>query len=398
MVSMSQNPMFDVVIIGGGLVGSFAAIALSQKKLRVALIDAQKQDAFLNLKIDGRTTAVAQGIFQYMDDMGIADPIKTHGSPINDIKVFEHDSPWQIHFDHTDLGDVPLGYIVENYYIRQAMHDRMAELPITQFFETTVDTIHHENHCVNLNLSNGETLKTSLFVSAEGRNSPSRKSSPITTASWDYKDVALVAHITHEKPHNDTAFEMFTPTGPLALLPMGDGENGEYRSGIVWCFPKHENVLNIPLGQLKSDFESIFPHVGHVEFHDNKRWSYPLSAMTLNTITAKRQIIIGDAAHVVHPIAGQGVNLGWRDAQSLATILKSAKSTGQDLGSPIVLKRYARDRKGDHRGVLLATDLISRLFGNHSKILFAARNAGFGIVNRIPTLRKFFMKKAMGIR
>jgi 2-octaprenyl-6-methoxyphenol hydroxylase len=269
--SEKKMKSFDAVIIGGGLVGAFAAIGLSQNGLTVALIDNQSADAYLNLKIDGRTTAVAQGIMQTMDTYGVGEYIRQNAQPIDSIKVFEDDSPWQVNFDHGDVGPDPLGYIVENYYIRDALFQRIEALNIETFYKTTVTDIQKTSANVTVTLHDGQLLKAPLIISAEGRHSPSRAKADIKTTSWDYGHMAFVAHITHEKPHNNTAYEMFMPSGPLAVLPMGDTEDGLHRAGLVWCDKLSTDWMSFSLKTLESNFLNKFPYLGGVQFYEDKR-------------------------------------------------------------------------------------------------------------------------------
>lgn len=386
----------DVIIIGGGLVGATLAIGLAQQNISVTVVDRENSESLLLPQKDGRTTAVSYGSQQILAKLGAWEAIAPYAQSIWEIRVFEGGSPWTVDYDHKDLGPNPMGYIVENRILRQALYDCRNLSHLNWLAPNNVKSVDYQDNKVITHLENGEVIESSLLVGAEGRHSPTRAQSSICTKAWDYPQHALVTHLTHEKPHNGTAWEIFLPDGPLAILPLLDDENGNHRSGIVWGKSRKHDWFRWSDEELANKIQEHFPFYGDIKIC-NQRWTYPLSALMVDSIIDHRRVLVGDAAHLVHPIAGQGVNLGWRDADSLTKCLVEAKSVGLDIGSYTVLENYQRERKRDHRAVLFMTDGINKLFNNSSSILHFARNAGFAAVNHIKPLKRFFMKKAMGL-
>lgn len=387
---------FDIIIVGAGLVGRLCAICLAKNGLTVASIDHETTDAILNAASDGRTTAVTLGSKRLFDRYGLWDSIASHAQPIQQIRVFENNSPWTLDYDARDMGDEPMGFIVENTIIRQALYEFTPE-NLTVFAPSSVQSLQRTETNVNIQLSSGEMLSAPLLIAADGRHSKLRTYTSITTKTHEYDQSALVAHIIHEKPHNDTAFEIFQKEGPLAVLPLRpDQATGQYKSGLVWCKPRTFDWAQYDDQSLTAMFEKLFPYYGAITFLP-KRWIYPLSYTKVSSMIDNRMALIGDAAHVVHPIAGQGVNLGWRDVATLIDELSKAKSQGIDLGCPFLLKRYDSQRKFDRLSVLWATDGISHLYHSQLPPLRFARNAAFAVLNQIKPFKRAVMRRAMGI-
>lgn len=392
---------FDVVIIGGGLVGGTLAVALAQQNFKVAVIDRESPEELLKPDLDGRTTAVSYGSKLIFDQLGIWDKVEHAAEPILDIRVFERDSPWAIYYNHQDVGNAPMGYIVENRVLRQGIFQRAVELPDQLTWMAPASVAHTERNLesVIVELDDGNTLKASLLVGAEGRLSPTRDEAGIKTFRWSYDKMALIAHVTHEKPHQGSAWEVFQPQGPFAILPLRTcPTTGSYRSGIVWTgSPSDINqLLSLDDEEISAELQELFPYFGTIQV-SGKRWSYPLSAMIAKGTVDHRLAIVGDAAHTVHPVAGQGVNLGWRDAQTLAKVLGKAKGLGLDIGSKSILQDYQGRRRVDTASILAMSDGMVRLFSNKSSVLSFLRNTGLGIVNQIPPLKRRLMRHAMGI-
>jgi len=386
----------DVIIIGGGLVGATLAIGLAQQNISVTVVDRENPESQLLPQKDGRTTAVSYGSQQIFAKLGAWHAMAPYAQPIWEIRVFEGGSPWTVDYDHKDLGPDPMGYIVENRILRQALYACRNLTHLNWLAPNTIKSVDYQDNKVITHLENGQVIESSLVVGAEGRHSPTRTQSTICTKTWDYPQHALVTHLTHEKQHNGTAWEIFLPDGPLAILPLLDDEDGNHRSGIVWGKSRKHDWSSWSDEELAKNIQEHFPFYGDIKIC-NQRWIYPLSALMVDSITDHRRVLVGDAAHLVHPIAGQGVNLGWRDADALTKCLVEAKSIGLDIGSYTVLESYQRERKSDHRAVLFMTDGINKLFNNSSSILHFARNAGFAVVNHIKPLKRFLMKKAMGL-
>jgi 2-octaprenyl-6-methoxyphenol hydroxylase len=317
------------------------------------------------------------------------------------IRVFEKDSPWAIYYDHKELGTDPMGYIVENRVLRQGIIHRAKELSPNLTWVAPAEVAHTQRNPEGavVQLVNGQIFKASLVVGGEGRLSPTREDAGIKTLRWTYKQMALIAHVSHEQPHQGGAWEVFQPEGPFAILPLRNHPTtGAFRSGIVWTGSPDEiqRLLALDDKAISAELQEIFPYYGGIKL-SGKRWSYPLSAMVARGTIDYRLVIVGDAAHTVHPVAGQGVNLGWRDAQTLCEVLTKAKRLGLDIGSESVLADYQRRRRVDTASILAMTDGMVRLFSNNSSVLSFLRNAGLGVVNQIPPLKRRLMRHAMGI-
>lgn len=395
-VVMSSDKIIktEVLIVGGGLVGGLLGAQLQKQKIPFVLIDPTSPKSMIDAVKDGRTTAVSLGSKRIFEKAGLWNSyLKDHAEPINNIRVLEKGSVWSVDFDHKELSSDPMGYIAENMYFRKSILDRLKDDPYC-FYETSLADIKKNDSYVEATLSNGKIVHAKLLVSAEGRRSPTRDLIAPQIQSRDYAQKALVVHLEHEQPHDNHAWEIFTPKGPFAILPLRHIEGK--KSGVVWCKPSNHHWETQTDEDLQSEIEETFPYYGKVKIV-SKRWSFPLSTFELNKISGHRQVLIGDAAHAMHPIAGQGVNLGWRDADVLASKIITNYGTGLDVGSDTLCKAYERERMRDIKPLVKATDFMTQLFSNDSKILYGIRNAGFAIANRIPPLKRFFMKQAMGL-
>jgi 2-octaprenyl-6-methoxyphenol hydroxylase len=391
----------DVVIIGGGLVGGTLGVSLAQAGFDVAVIDRESSDELLKPDLDGRTTAVSYGSKLIFDQLNIWDKVEHGAEPILNICVFEKDSPWAVYYDHKDIGKDPMGYIVENRILRQGIFHRAAELSdnLSWIAPAEVDQTARNLDGVIVHLADGKILKAPLLVGAEGRLSQTRDNAGLKTLRWSYEQMALIAHIFHEQPHKGGAWEIFQPDGPFAILPLRNcPTTGAYRSGIVWTSSPDDihRLLALDDAAISAELQDIFPYYGRITVA-GKRWSYPLSAMVARGTIDHRLAIVGDAAHTVHPVAGQGVNLGWRDAKVLSQVLDNAKNLGLDIGSKSILADYERRRRLDTASILALSDGMVRLFSNNSSILSFMRSTGLGIVNQIPPLKRRLMRHAMGI-
>jgi 2-octaprenyl-6-methoxyphenol hydroxylase len=398
----SAEPYLDALIVGGGLVGLGVAAALGGAGLHVAVIDRERPALVLEPEFDGRTSAIAQGSRRILEGIGVW-PKVTEAEPILDIRVSESASLLFIHFDHREVADArgaePLGHIVENRIIRKALFDRVAELDsVWLLAPMTVTKLTRMPGRVAATLSDGRTLSARLAISAEGRASKLRAEAGIPVSSWRYASSALVATVAHEHPHNGVAQERFLPTGPFAVLPMTDDALGTHRSSIVWTdrpeviahlMQLDNEAFNRELAQRFGDYLGETAAFG-------KRWSYPLSLLHADSYIADRLALAGDAAHAIHPMAGQGLNLGIRDIAALAEVLVDAHRLGLDIGHLSVLERYQSWRRSDNVTLAAVTDGLERLFSNAFPPLRAARDIGLAAAGMIPPLRRFFMNHSMG--
>lgn len=393
--------MTDIIISGGGLVGATISIALAHEGLSSAIIDRECLESLQNPVSDGRTTAVSLASQRLFSTLGIWPFIKDDAAPITDIRVFEGGSPWAIYFDHKEIGSAPMGYIVDNHRLRKALYQRIEQEKdrIQWISPAKIQSRTFLDNSVHVDLDQEKSLTAQLLIVAEGRQSETCQALGIDYRRVSYDQKGLVFSVFHEKPHQGVAWEAFHPDGPLAFLPLNDCPiTHRSRSGVVWSLPTitadmwfaQEN------DQITNKLFTQFSFLGKLEI-DGKKWIYPLSSQLAKQIVSSRLVITGDAAHGYHPVAGQGVNVGWRDAAVLAEILGDAKKIGLDLGSLHLLKSYEKRRKVDTLSMFAMTDGMVRLFSNQSTILHFLRNAGLGAVNNLPPLKRFFMKRAMGL-
>lgn len=397
------EPYLDALIVGGGLVGLGLAAALGGAGLHVAVIDREKPATVLDPVFDGRTSAIAQGSRRILEAIGVWSRMAHEAEPILDIRVSEGASLMFIHFDHHEVaiatGADPLGHIVENRIIRKALFDRIAELDTAWLLAPmTVTKLTRGPSRIEATLSDGRTLTARLAISAEGRTSKLRQDAGIPVSTWAYKQAALVATVAHEHPHHGVAQERFLPVGPFAVLPMTDDALGTHRSSIVWTdrpeviahlMTLDADAFNRELALRFGDFLGETAAFG-------KRWSYPLGLMHADSYIADRLALAGDAAHAIHPMAGQGLNLGIRDVAALAEVIVDAHRLGLDIGHQSVLERYQSWRRFDNVTLAAVTDGLERLFSNAFPPLRAARDLALAGAGMIPPLRRFFMHHSMG--
>ena len=293
-----------------------------------------------------------------------------------------------------------MGWIVENRFLRAAVLRRLAACPSVELIapDETIET-ERDAHRARLTLKSGRVLETRLVASAEGRMGTMREDAGIGARAWSYNQIAIVLVARHEQPHRGVAQEKFLPGGPFAMLPMRDSEPGEHRSSIVWTeradTARRLHELDAP--RFQAEFARRFgDHLGAVDTV-GPRWWFPLGLVHAERYIEQRLVLVGDAAHGLHPIAGQGYNLGVRDIAALVEVLVDAKRLGLDLGAADTLERYAQWRRADNFAMVAATDLLNRLFSNDIKPLRLVRDLGLAAVNRVPPLRRFFVRHAMGL-
>ena len=377
----------DICIIGGGMNGLACAIGLAadHPDMSITVVDRESHARILQSSFDGRTTAIAYGMHNMLNNLGVWATIADHAEPITQIKVVDGDSPRSLDFGESG-SDNPMGFIVENHIIRKALVKRVQQLDnITCLTGRVAENISDNT----VTLDDESSISTTLLIGADGRNSFVRKSLRIPARAWQYGQTAMVFIIKHEKPHNGLAFEKFLPQGPLAVLPMKGNQ-----SQVVWSLEndRASDVLALDDEGFIAEFARHFTDFGTVELASRKV-GYPLNLIHAHSYATDNACLIGDAAHGIHPIAGQGLNLGMRDVAELLDTLKD----GFDAESlPALLKRYAQKRRPDVVAMIAATDGLNKLFSNTSKILKAARRFGLGIVRKSPTLKGFFMLQAMG--
>lgn len=388
----------DAIILGGGPVGMAQALALAAHGLSCHVIERRNPAAMLDQGFDGRTFAISSSTMRMFRALGLGDALAGKTNPIDRIWVSDGMQPGALDFEPGEE-EGPLGHMVESRILRRALHDAVSAQPSIQVHAPVAVTSQEIGaHEVTVSLDNGERLTAALLISAEGRNSESREKAGLRSARWNYDHVALVGAATHEKPHGNTAFEIFYPEGPFALLPMRDEADGRHRSAFVWSVPKGKaaGYEKLPDMLLAREMErASAAMLGAFEICA-PRSMFPLTFQHSAKITADRMALIGDSAHVLHPIAGQGINLGFRDVAALTEVLVDGARLGLEPGNAQLLARYERWRAADALSVASATDGLTRLFAVPSKTASAVRRLGLSAVRRTPPLRRFFMNEARG--
>lgn len=390
----------DIIIVGGGLNGPALALAAAQAGFTVTVIDSQPVPVHKDPAFDGRSYALALTSARLLRGIGIWPVVADHAQPMLEIKVTdgragEGPSPWMMHFDHAEIEEGPMGYLVEDRHLRRAFLDALAaDNRITHLAGQTVVAQTVTAGGVQVTLASGELLDAQLLVGSDGRKSGTAERAGIKRTGWDYGQTAVVCAVAHDKPHGGIAHQFFMPAGPLAILPLT-----ENRSSIVWSErrARAQDLVAMDdaafLNALKPAFGSFLGNI-HLT---GARFSYPLNLTLANSLTASRVVLVGDAAHGIHPIAGQGLNAGLRDVAALADVLTTARSRGEDIGSAQTLQRYQEWRRFDTATLALATDTFNRLFSNDNPLIRAARDIGMGLVNSAPRLRRGFMRQAAGL-
>jgi 2-octaprenyl-6-methoxyphenol hydroxylase len=403
---MSEEIRCDVAIVGAGMAGATLALALAQGGLDCILIDPFAFETQAAETFDGRASAVSFSCFRQWRVLDAAPGIEPHAQRIEQILVTDGRSPgaaaapaqgvW-LRFDAAEIADriegEPLGYLIENRRIRAGLAQAVVAAPVQVLAPAKVAGIEAAPGDVRLALEDGRTIRAALAVGADGRGSKVRTGSGIEVIGWDYGHVGLVATVALGRDHQGVAYEHFLPSGPFAILPLT-----EQRASLVWTENRARGAAlmsarpEIFEAHLRRRFGAFLGEVSVL----GQRFAYPLSLQLARRMTAPRAVLVGDSAHAVHPIAGQGLNMGLKDAAALAEVLIDAMRLGEDIGSAAVLERYARWRSLDNVGVALATDLFNRLFSNDHPLVRAARGAGMAVVNRIGPARRMFMAEAGG--
>lgn len=381
-----------VAIVGGGPAGLSLALALGQAKLDVVLLDSLPKAKKVDAKTDGRTTAFSLGSKRIFDALGIWPALQDAACPMLDIHTTDDDA-W-LHYNHRLIGSEPMGFILDNHRVLKALHQAVEQHPhiTVQTGVKVTDISHHPAHA-SLTLESGPHIDAELIVGADGRRSFVRESAGIQTRTVAYPHTAIVCIATVEKPHNNVAFERFHPAGPFAVLPMLNKQ-----VSIVWTEP--HDLIDTVKSLSDEDFcnalqDRFGDHLGKFTLASD-RWYYPLSLVYARKFTALRTALIADAAHAIHPIAGQGLNLGLRDVASLAELIIETKRLGLDAGQADMLDRYEKWRRPDVMHLVGSTDGLTWLFSNDLPGVSQARKLGLKMVEKSPTLKSLFMKKAMG--
>jgi 2-octaprenyl-6-methoxyphenol hydroxylase len=386
----------ELLIAGGGLTGLLLAVACAGAGLTVAVVDRQDPAAALDEGFDGRTSAIAYGSHRVLEGIGLWPGVAADAEPILEIRVADNESPLFLNYDHRELGiGTPLGYIIENRVLRRALIERVRSIPNLVFLAPlAVRSVSASPLAAMAALSDGREIRARLVVAADGQQSPLRRAAGIRILERQYSQTGIVTTVRHQRPHHGVAVEHFLPAGPFAILPMTDN-----RSSIVWT----ERAELAP--RLTSLSDAAFAEELAARFGDflgriepiGPRWVYPLALLMAERYVARRLALIGEAAHVIHPIAGQGLNLGIRDVAALAQVVIDARRLGLDIGDEALLARYQRWRRFDSLALAAVTDGLNRLFSNTLAPLQLARDIGLAAVNRLPPLKRLLMRDAMGL-
>jgi 2-octaprenyl-6-methoxyphenol hydroxylase len=386
----------EVLIAGGGLIGLLLGTACASAGVEVAIVDPMDPAAVLDERFDGRCSAVAYGSRRVLEALGLWSDIAARAEPIVEIRVADDQAPLFLHYDHRQLEtDAPLGYVVENLVLRRALLDRARSLRGLSFIpRVTVGSVETSVFSAVTLLSDGRRLACRLVAAADGQKSPLRHGASISTVEWRYPQTAIVTTVHHERPHRGIAVEHFLQAGPFAILPMTGN-----RSSIVWTEGAElatrlaglsEAAFTTELAARFGDFLGTVEPIG-------PRWTYPLGLMVAERYVARRLALVGEAAHVIHPIAGQGLNLGIRDVAALSELVVDTRRLGLDIGDDTLLARYQQWRRLDTLLLAAVTDGLNRLFSNAITPVRLVRDLGLAVVHRVPPLKGLLMRDAMGI-
>ena len=390
----------DIAIVGGGFNGPALALAAAQVGLRVIVLDATSHKPRKNAKFDGRAYALALASKRLLAAVGVWENVAQDAEPMLNIRVSDGHagvgaSPFFMDFDHAELEEGPMGYMVEDRHLRYALQAAMQTSPLIEYrLATRVTGQSTGPEGVTLSLANNQKITTRLLVGADGRQSGTAARAGITYTGWQYGQTALVCAVEHDRPHGGVAHQFFMPAGPMAVLPLS-----ARRSTVVWS-EKTDNAAVI-----KTLDDAAFLDVLRPRFGDflgdialtGGRFSYPLGMMIAKSYIAPNVALIGDAAHGVHPIAGQGLNAGLRDVAALIQVLSEAKQRGEDFASQPVLARYQLWRRFDATALAVTTDGFNRLFSNDNPILRLGRDLGMGMINAMPKVRRGILREAAGL-
>jgi 2-octaprenylphenol hydroxylase len=386
----------DVIIIGGGIVGATAACALGSAGMRVALVEARQPVAVDRQKPDPRIFAITRASERIFRALGVWQRIASQDVfAFTDMEVWDAAGEGVTHFDCAELGEPYLGHMIEPRIIETALLAQLqADEHISRFCPARFASVEMQDDKVTVTLEEGQCLTASLLIAADGVRSPVRAALGIKTRNHDYHQSSIVALVKTSEPHRDTAWQRFLPGGPLAFLPMQDGW-----SSIVWTLPTAAagRVMGLERDVFHAELADAFANrLGRI-VDSGEREVWPLRRMHAEHYVMERAALIGDAAHAIHPLAGQGVNLGLLDAAALTEVVVTARQEGRDAGALRVLRRYERWRRGDNLLMMSAMDAINRAFSNTQSPLGSLRNLGLSLANRSAVLRQMFMRHAMGL-
>jgi 2-octaprenyl-6-methoxyphenol hydroxylase len=397
--SQPEHGRAKAVIVGGGMAGFTLGLALASAGLAVVIIDREDPAQVTAAAYDGRASAIAHASANVFKAIGLWETLAPSASPIADIRVADGHplrgvSPLFLHYDHREIGDEPFGYILENRALREALHSHgQAMDALTVVRPASVIAIERDHYGAAVLLDDGRRFKGEIIIAADGRHSSIRQQAGISHSVFKYNQTSIVCTVAHERDHQGVAVELFLPSGPFAMLPMTNK-----RCNVVWTERSDlaQHYLALKEASFLDELRQRFGEwLGEIEL-TGPRFSFPLSVLHADRYSDLRLALLGDAAHAIHPIAGQGLNLGLRDVAALAELIVDASRLGLDVGSAPVLERYARWRRFDNMLLTAVTDGLNRLFSNDIGPVRHARDLGLSLVNSAPLVKKLFMRHAMG--
>ena len=396
----------DICIVGAGPVGAALACRLQAAGMDVAVVDRAALPPMEHPDFDGRAYAIAAGSRPLLNAAGLWEALPVPPCPILDIRVSDGRvgrpaSPLHLHFSHLEAGDAPFGWMVEARSLRVALNHRLnAPLPgaALRLFAPFRARVERRADGAIIRLDSGQVIDARLVVAAEGRDSPLRAAAGIPVTRAAYRQRGVVCAVAHERPHRNVALEHFLPAGPFAQLPLCGLDGAPNVSALVWTERPEaaERLMRLDDATFAREAaRRLGGHLGAVRLV-GRRWIHPLAALHAHRYYDTRLALVGDSAHGIHPIAGQGLNLGFRDAIALADLVIAARDAGRDPGDSQLLRRYQQLRRPANLAMLLATDALDRLFSTDLRTVRLARDLGIAAVHRLPALKRAFMRQAMG--
>lgn len=398
-----KSTQLDVLVAGAGYVGLATAVSIKQARpnLHIAIVDAAPAEVW---RKDGRASAIAAAACRMLDQLGCWQEIAPEAQAITDMIITDSKSadpvrPVFLTFDGEIGAGEPFAHMIENRLLNGALRRRAAELGIDIIEGVAVQAFEAGTAGAKVHLADGISIDTRLLIAADGVNSRLRDMAGIKTVRWEYGQSGIVCTVIHERPHGGRAEEHFLPAGPFATLPLKPTKDGTNRSSIVWT-ERTEDADKLVAGDpfvFEIELEQRFGlKLGEIRVEGKPR-AWPLGLTLARAFVAPRFALAGDAAHGIHPIAGQGLNLGFKDAAALAETIVEADRLGQDIGAIDVLERYEQWRRFDTVRMGITTDVLNRLFSNDIAPVRAIRDIGLGLVDRVPRLKDYFIRQASGL-
>ena len=390
----------EIVVVGGGAAGMTLAAALGTAGLETVIIDRAPPAVRAAPGEGDRTTALTYGSIRVLRGVGAWPMVEPSAAAVRALHIADNWSPLVLQVDPEDIGDHPYGYNVDNGALRAALLERLEELPsVTHLAPAPVTGFDRDGSRIVVQLEDGRTVRGALLVGADGRQSPTRAWAGIPTRHWDYDQIAIACVLAHDRPHDGVAVEHVMPSGPFALVPMPDLPDDRHRSAVIWCERRKDapHYLDLPQPAFDAELQRrCGDRLGTVH-QVGKRFQYPLSGLHARRYVGERLALMGEAAHAVHPIAAQGLNLSMRDAAALAEVVADARRLGLDIGDAGLLRRYERWRRVDVMTTIAHTDGFFRLFANSVTPLKLGRDLGLAALNRLPGIKRQVIQDMMGL-